>query len=314
MKKTIVALAVLAASGATFAQATISGKLGFSYQKNAELAGGAANHGMQMADGDLNFAASEDLGGGMSITAKSAFASRGRDTGISARDASLTMITPFGAVALGAVESCSTILNTAGAPVSLSSGHDGGPNSPIDGCANLDYAALVMPVGPVNVRLLYADSIGGAGAGAGAVTANQITASYAAGPLSLGVDHTVFATSVSALTDGLTRTRLWGAYDLGVATIGLGFQNKNHDVVSQTSLSAKVPMGAVTLGLVHSMRGAQSASAAYPTLVAGEARTGTAVGMDYALSKMTTLNASYGVSSESAVRSSEYRLRLLKSF
>ena len=91
MKKTLIALAVLAASGASFAQVSVTGKLGFSIQKSAEVAGGSANQGMQMADGDINFAAKEDLGGGMSITAKQAFQLRGRDTPVTARDASLTL-------------------------------------------------------------------------------------------------------------------------------------------------------------------------------------------------------------------------------
>ena len=74
MKKTLIAAAVLAVSGVASAQVSVTGGLGFSYQKNANAVGGSANHGMQMTDGNLNFAATEDLGGGMKITAASAFA------------------------------------------------------------------------------------------------------------------------------------------------------------------------------------------------------------------------------------------------
>jgi len=313
MKKTLVALAVLAATGTSFAQVSITGKLGFSYQKNSVPAGGAANHGMQMADGDLNFSATEDLGGGMSITAKSAFVSRGRDTGITGRDASIALVTPAGVFGAGSVESASPILNTAGAPVSLSTGHDGAANVLIDAAANLDFVGYSLPIGPVTIGLLYADSIGAAGAGAGTTQANQVSAKYVAGAISATLDYTVFASSASAVTDGYARTRLFGSYDLGVAKLGAGVTLKNKDLASQYSVSVAVPLGAVDLGLVHSARNAQTASALNGN--AGDiARSGTAVGMNYNLSKTATINASYGVYSDSATSSSEYRLRLMKSF
>jgi predicted porin len=332
MKKTLVALAVLAAAGTSFAQVTITGKLGFSYQKSATLGGGSANHGMAMADGDLNFAATEDLGGGMSATAKSAFASRGRDNTFAARDASLTVAGSSAVVTLGSVESCSAILNTAGAPVSLATGHDGGTGNPIDGCANIDVAQLTIPMGPVSLTAAYIDSISRlvAGAvtgpgGAGDLTANLVGISYAAGPLTGALDMTVYSANAAAQAalalgggtfwDGLTRTRLYGAYDLGVAKVGVGFQVNNHDKASQSSVSVNVPLGAVSVGLVHSMRASQAASTSFTGLTADDSRTGTAVGATYNLSKMTNINASYGVySTTPTVRDNEFRVRLMKSF
>jgi predicted porin len=69
MKKTLVALAVLAASGASFAQATITGTYAFGY---ASTTGGgvAASSGLGTDTADINFAASENLGGGMTASAK----------------------------------------------------------------------------------------------------------------------------------------------------------------------------------------------------------------------------------------------------
>ena len=331
MKKTLVALAVLAVSGASFAQVTINGKLGFSYQKNASIVGGSANHGMAMSDGDLNFTAMEDLGGGIKAIAKSAFTSRGRDSTIGARDATLTLAMPAATMTVGAVESCSTILNTAGAPVALASGHDS-TGAPIDGCANVDAFILSIPVGPVTLGLNYADSIArfvnGVPAtspgGAGDLTSNGVSVSYAAGPLSAGLDFTVFAANAAVqgavaagggtYWDGLTRTRLFGAYDLGVAKIGAGFQVSNHDKASQSSVSVAVPLGAISVGLVHSMRNAQDASTAYTGLTAKDSRSGTAVGATYNLSKMTNINASYSTYSNTADRDTEFRVRLMQSF
>jgi len=322
MKKTLVALAVIAASGASFAQVTISGKLGFSYQKNATVGGGAANHGMAMADGDLNFAAAEDLGGGWKAEAKSAFASRGRDNTFAARNATLGLTTPVGLLTLGSVESCSSILNTAGAPVSLATGHDGNASTPIDICGNIDVAQFNVPVGPVTLGVAYIDSINrnaglGTAAGAGNLTANLVSASYAAGALSLGLDHTVYAgdaTAVGALgayIKDLTRTRLTVAYDLGIAKLGAGFQTNNNSKASQSSVSVNVPMGAVQVGLVHSMRNSQDA---VNGLTAADSRSATAIGVQYDLSKMTNVNFSYSTYSNTAALDNEFRIRLMKSF
>jgi hypothetical protein len=313
MKKTLVALAVIAASGASFAQVTISGKLGFSYQKNAVVGGGAANHGMAMSDGDLNFTATEDLGGGYSATAKSAFASRGRDNTFAPRDASLALVTTFGQFAFGSAESCSAILNTAGAPVSLATDHDGG-TGPIDACANLDFARFDVPVGPVTLTLGYFDSIGAAGGGAGAAQANYVAANYASGALKLGVDHAVFS-AAAGVTKDRARTRLTVSYDLGMAVIGAGIQNDNNDKAAQSSFSLNVPMGALQAGLVYSHRNAQNAGVVNGVAVAAaDSRSGTAVGLQYNMSKMTNVNVSYGTYSNNAAMDNEFRVRLMKSF
>jgi hypothetical protein len=320
MKKTLIALAVLAASGASFAQVSITGKLGFSYQKNAVAGGGAANHGMQMTDGDLNFKATEDLGSGMSLTASSAFVSRGRDTGITARDASLTLVTGAGVFMMGSVEAPNGILNTAGAPVSLATGHD---NSVIlAGASNVDMVAYYLPVGPVTVGLSYADSIGAAGAGAGNIQSTGIGATYAAGPLKATLDFTAFtgpvAATVGTQIDGLTRTRLSGSYDLGMAVIGAGVQVGNHDKPMETSFSVNVPVGAMSVGLLYSNKASQGATAYTTTgnaaIAAADSKSGTAVGATYNLSKTANFNASYGTYTTSTGQDNEFRLRLMKSF
>lgn len=324
MKKTLIALAVLAASGASFAQVTVSGNLGFSYQKNAVVGGGAANHGMQMADGDLNFTAVEDLGGGNKITAASAFVSRGRDTNITGRDASLTLVTSAGAIAMGSVESPNAILNTAGAPVSLATGHDNGQLSGaglIQAAINVDYVSYALPVGPVLLSLAYSDSIGGAGAGAGNIQANAVRAAYAAGPLKAAIDFTAYsaAAAVGTQMDGLTRTRVFGSYDLGVAVIGAGVQVHNHDKPTEANFSLNVPLsGSFSVGLVHSMKEAQKTTAfttvGGAALAVRDSMSGTAVGATYMLSKTANVNASYSTYSSSTNQDNEFRIRLMKSF
>ncbi|MFY8042940.1 MAG: porin [Rhodoferax sp.] len=326
MKKSLVAVAVLAMSGAAFAQVSISGKLGFSYQKNATPVGGSANHGMQMTDGDLNFAATEDLGGGMSITAASAFVSRGRDNGFTPRDASLSLSTSSVSYVFGSIEKCSRIDNVAGAPVSLATGHDGGGAQPLaygtfgldDSCGNVDTAGISMPLGPVTLSASYNET--GTGGGAGVARYYTLAGDYSAGPLALGLElrqasaDAGAAFSAGTFNDGLTTTRLNASYDLGVAKVGAGMESSNHNAPSKYTLSVAAPLGsATTVGLIYSNRAGVTADSTYfNTSVEGVSAT--AVGVDYKLGKMTTLNASYGVYSNSSVNSNEYRIRLLKAF
>jgi len=66
MKKTLIALAVLAASGASFAQSTVtlSGSMGLTYG-NVEYGGAAARTDIGRTSGAITLSGTEDLGGGL---------------------------------------------------------------------------------------------------------------------------------------------------------------------------------------------------------------------------------------------------------
>lgn len=345
MKKSLVALAVLAASGASFAQVSVTGALGFAYQKNATNPTGSANHGMQMTDGKINFAATEDLGGGMSITAAQSFNLKGRDTALSARDASLTLATKAVTLTLGNIERCSRIDNVAGAPVSLATGHDAGTKgAPLDfgtdagfqldnSCHNVDTAALSLPLGPVTLAASYNEVGGGAG-NSNSTSYYLLAADYAAGAFAAGVDFrstrvagfpggAATVGTVDAFNDGLATTSLTASYDFGVAKIGAGLKTSNHDAPTQTTFSVAAPVSsALTVGLVYSTRAAVTGSATgyFPVAKTAKAASGTAIGLDYKLSKLTVLNASYGIYNTDNNTTTgngidnEYRIRLMKSF
>ncbi|QDL55745.1 porin [Rhodoferax aquaticus] len=344
MKKSLVALAVLAASGASFAQVTVSGALGFSFQKNATTPGTAATKGMQMTDGKINFEAKEDLGGGMSLTAAQSFNLKGRDTGLSARDASLTLATKAATLQLGAIERCTRIDNVAGAPVSLATGHDAGTaGAPLDystftldgSCHNVDTAAVSLPLGAVTLGASY-NEVSGVAPGAAAGTANStggnvggvnyylLSADYAAGALAIGIDYRTVkadnaantAFSPAAFNDGLATTSLSASYDFGFAKIGAGIKTANHNAPTQTTFSVAAPLSsAATVGLIYSNRASVSTDAAYFNTAVNSV-SATAIGIDYKLSKLTVLNASYGMYSglNNSPIDNEYRIRLLKSF
>jgi predicted porin len=100
-----------------------------------------------------------------------------------------------------------------------------------------------------------------------------------------------------------------------MAVIGAGIQNDNNDKAAQSSFSLNVPMGALQAGLVYSHRNAQNAGVVNGVAVAAaDSRSGTAVGLQYNMSKMTNVNVSYGTYSNNAAMDNEFRVRLMKSF
>ena len=227
MKKTLVALAVLAAAGTSFAQVTITGKLGFGAQKlpttqNSSTVFGqgtftGGGQGLLVTDGDVLFTATEDLGGGMKATVASEIRLRGRDDQVSSRNATLSLTTGFGLISIGSIEAVSPLLTvgTAGAPIELATNMDGNASSrtatPIAPRTNIDAVSLTLPIGPVVATVLYSEVNGAAGNGAalglldgasefGSKTGGNVTGTtawtvigrYNAGPIGLYADYTLF--------------------------------------------------------------------------------------------------------------------------
>jgi len=337
MKKTLIALAVLSAAGASFAQVTITGKLGFGSQRlpiNASVAFPTADsqNGMIMTDGNVTFAATEDLGGGMKVTASSELRLRGREDNPSvglARNATIAMTTGFGVVGMGSIEAPTALLGGfAGAPVDLAINADGNATTTagiqgqtaLSGRANIDFVNLTMPVGPVIVTAWYSEvnSIGTGQAGnSTGITAGTVSARYTAGPLTVFGDYTNFQTKSSAAAkpsfDGRDRYRVWGTYDFGMAKVGVGYQTINKSQPDEANAGLTVPMGAVTFGLTYAQREAQKADATIGQ-AAAPARTFTGVGVQYDFSKMTNVNLSYGTNTGPTQLSDEYRIKLIKNF
>ena len=114
MKKTLIAVAALAATGASFAQVTITGNIGASYQKSPVLVFSGPGsfpeaQGLFVHDGDVIFTATESLGTGMSITARGGVTLRGRGGAVGTRDATVALTTPFGRITAGSVRTCGNL-------------------------------------------------------------------------------------------------------------------------------------------------------------------------------------------------------------
>jgi len=296
MKKTLIALAALASTAAFAQSVTLSGAIGAAVSKDY-VAGSKAKLGQ--TDGVLTFAATEDLGGGLSIKASQSIEWMGRAAtndgaaqGVQARDTKVTVAGGFGTVDFWKLAAASNNLSSL---ASLSTD----VNGILGGDANLNYLRYTAPTFVQGLTLqagsyqaissgdLQVDNIG---------TTNVKTfvkASYATGPASGAIDYRT--------VDG--RTRVWAGYDLGVAKLDYAAvvaYKSGVTTAKQSEVGVTVPMGATTLGLHYGKMGVAK---------------GTEVAAVYALSKRTNVNFSYGnLTNSSGVSGNASRVRLMHTF
>ena len=217
MKKTLVALAVLAASGASFAQVTMSGEFTWGFKSttnsravaavgstaysmgSAAVAGGADSSGFGVDYSNINFAASEDLGNGVKVAVKMGIdgADRSGD-GVggptSGQDANITLTGGFGKLMLATMENTQYLGNgiaAAGDPVWIDM-----DNKVQSAKTNGDRIQYSYAFGPVTLGLQHLEAAAGLGEGVGqtgntapAQRRNLIEATYAAGALTANVGY-----------------------------------------------------------------------------------------------------------------------------
>jgi len=325
MKKTLIALAAVAATGAAFAQSsvTLSGKFAVAYT-SSEVAG-AKKSGLGVTDGDVVFAAVEDLGGGMKAGASMAVRVRGRgpaddgsatglNSGVGGRDGSVYLSGGFGTLTLGSIELGNGIIGlaSAGAPVI---GQDSGVT--LDKAANADILLYTSPaiVTGLTARAAVVDSIGAPGgygmqAAAAEMDGTLLGVNYSAGALAVAADYTMFGQNAAAATSADTRTRVSGSYDLGSFKLGAGYQAKEtfaNVKDAQYMVGVSVPMGAYTAGLTYAAKDSDDNT---------KDATGYEFGVQYAFSKRTALQVAYrNLNVKGATPAdTDLRVRLMHSF
>jgi predicted porin len=295
------------------AQVTVSGKYAVAYT-STESAAGVKASGFGTTDGDVVFTAAEDIGAGMKAGASMAVQVRGRkadNTTINGRDASVYLQGGFGRITLGSIEAGNGIVGraSAGAPVI---GQDGGVT--LDGAGNVDMASLTLPIGAVTATVMLIDSIGAPAAGgmqsaAATQDATLVGLAYAAGPISFGLDHTAYGQNAAAATATDSRTRVSASYNLGVATVGAGYQTKETYASvadNQMMVGVSVPMGAITLGATYATKDSDTDAAD---------ASGYEVGMNYAFSKRTNMQVAYqSIGLDAGDDATAFRVRLMHSF
>jgi len=346
MKKTLIAMAAVAVAGVASAQVTITGKYAFGYQ-SASVAGVNTTGGLT-TDGDIVFAANEDLGGGMSIAASSALKLRGRGTDTTdGRNATLMLSGGFGTLMVGSIEAGNGIvgLGGAGAPVI---GLDDSAKT-LDGAGNVDIMRYITPELAPGLTAYISRVEGVVGAGGSTSAVNQLGANFSAGALTARADMVNYATgttaaavngacvtaagdAVSALTSATAtctngtvvrayaaaktlatakdqRTRVSASYDLGMAKVGVGYQVASYQL-------AGTPDNKQTVVGVSIPMGAVTLGALTATQKAGATdKTGSEFGLNYAMSKRTNLRiATQTYKSGTAASDRTSQIRLMHSF
>jgi predicted porin len=307
MKKTLIALAVLAVSGAAFAQSTVtlSGSINVGVMDTGAVGQKAGVASLGNGANAINIASTEDLGGGLKggFTGQIRYSAATGDlnsAGVTANNqllhaANAFISGGFGTIRVGKIaEAGSCAFDpwgcTAGA--GLMAGSAGG-------------VSALVGAGTQGNSVSYAtNTISGFSAGYQTTATNPdrarersvLNLNYAQGPVTLayvqvkggGNSMAPNPTGAAIATTGdninLKQDFIGARYNLGVATVGIS--NSKTELAGATTadvtaLTAVAPMGAYTL----------LAGYAKDKKKATNADTRTAVGVNYALSKRTTLGA-----------------------
>jgi predicted porin len=278
MKKTLIALAAVAVTGAAFAQATISGSI------NAVVdTGTGASNTVGFADNNLRFAVSEDLGGGLRASGFFTFEGlSGRDKDPNSKDAGLSLAGGFGTVTVASTRS-SNLATGAGLFGSYlkTTSWDGSGSAVATRSAGTSVSYTSPELAPglrVSAGMFMVD--------ADATQKTRTTtlgATYAQGPLTAAVAFKSNNAKARAATAGLKAniTEAHVTYNLGVARVGAGYGSATVDggkALMVLGVAAPVT-DAITVGFNYGKRD----KAKYQEL-----------GATYALSKRTAVTLHTG--------------------
>jgi len=310
MKKTLVAVAALALAGGAFAQsaATVSGKFAFAYGSGKSTAG-VKSSGFGVTDGNITFAASEDLGGGMKAGASMDVRVRGRGASgvVDGRDAYVYLSGGFGEIRGGSVDAQYQTLIDLAHP-QQGAGLDSCNTKFNCGDAFVDMLQYTTPsMGGLTASLMLADANGAGGQQSTAATRDsvQLGLAYSNGPINAGFEYTSFGANASV---GLSKSRyrLSGNYNLGVVTLGAGYGSEKYAAYTQKeyALGVAAPLGPVTVGLNYISAKSN-----------GTTESGWEAVANYALSKRTSVMVSYRTEdANTANNATLFRTRLMHSF
>ena len=267
----------MAVTTGAMAQVTLSGGAAYGYQSTKTNSVDAKGFGVDTAA--FKMSASEDLGGGMKLSAAIALGGLTRGDTPTGEDFTIVVSGGFGSVLLGQIEIGSGIrgLAQAGAPVNNMQGEILGAAT-----AGTDIVKYTAPkMGDFTFSASHTETKGLAtGMTTGQSTATTVGVDYASGPIAAKIDSSSW--SENATLD--SRYRIAASYDLGVVKVGAG----REDITLVSTLHTKYTMFGVSAPLSANVTvGAVSVKED----IAGVTRSGTSVGASYALSKRTSVSA-----------------------
>jgi len=310
MKKTLVALAAVAATGGAFAQATMTGNVTFGWYQTVSSTG-AQSSGFGNDGNSISFSMTEDLDGGYSVNGAIGIDIGDQSGSASAsRDISLTLKTPsMGSFKFQSNKGGDYLSNGIAAVGSdfetdLTSG-TGSYTGPFSTRANLDNVVWSFPLSTeLTVSVAYVENTtdGGIGSGAsgnsGSYAAadmqryNQYSLTYKSGPLVADAGYRTYDQASAQTTNASTRNRGSASYDMGVAKIGAGWSQTTYNygnTNTDTLVGLSIPLGQLTLSAQLGNRTKSGNAAA----LSDTSASGRVIHAQYALSKRTYLNAGY---------------------
>jgi len=303
MKKTFVALAVLTAFGSASAQVTVYGKvdLGVSNSKTTDTDPTTVNQGVEVTSGNyegsrFGVKADHDLTGGLKASAKYEFsvdATGGENAIKSNRVATIGLSGDFGSVAMGlqwtpydSAWGFDQMEYNGFSPAGKVwyQGFHGDNGNGGNGNAKKSISYSTPDLNGFNATVLFSNSGDKATDGEKSVPYLGLGANYATGPLSinfgyeqvastahLGKKKVVDSVRTGALLGEKTTAMILGAsYNLGVATIGAGYQMANIKFDGSkakdtgSTISVSVPVNAsTTAALGYASETSKSAGVTY---------------------------------------------------
>ena len=274
MKKTLLALAAVAAMGVASAQVTLGGSIAVGVQNT--VAASAAK--FDLTDADITLSAKEDLGGGMTVKAGTSISNEAmRGNGTTANNTSLVLDGGFGTLEY------KNVLSGA-AKLSIGSGYaEDDVSDLMGGYTTPNIFSYTLPaIAGVRVGFEYAADDAAALQAGGAA---NVFGTAEVGPLSLYAENGG-ASEVWDVRVGMA---------VGAAQVGVRTTKEK-----MSELAVTMPAGAMTFG-VH-----------YATKDNGDKATG--VNASYALSKQTSVQVGYVTGKGNGFDGNNYRVQLKKAF
>ena len=333
MKKTLVALAAVAAAGGAFAQATMTGALAYGYAQKTTSAG-ATSGGMGLDTSDLYFGISEDIEGVGKLTGGLGISTGGKGAASSGTGNFIQLdLGSMGSIKLDNVYSNSWLGGVASpgsvAYSTFSSG-DGlsgvGMFSTYGYNEDLVYALKLgdsLTVTAVHTEPSTAASYNGIGSGAAGTTYaysgasgnqqryNTYSGTFKSSGLTIVAGYRTYDGADQSTKNSNFRHRAAASYDLGVAQIGGGYETTQAtygDTTTDTVIGLSAPLGAITVSAQFGQRTKAGGTG-------DSTYSGAAYAAKYSLSKRTSFDATYLSNQTSGTSSASYFItRLVHSF
>jgi len=303
MKKTLVAIAVLAASSASFAQVAITGNYIYGYKSTTNVLGAAGvdNSGLGIDTSYVQFTSTEDLGGGLKAVANMSIDGLNR-AGVAGGDSQISIEGGFGKFRVYLERGPDTMTDYVKGAV----GMDQKVFSAITASDGIAYLTPELFPG-FKIQIQHIESapsqatenvapigLGVGAAGTSVQRRNDIRFQYAAGSLATAINFLSYDQQGEATTTPnatTTATRGYVRYDFGVARVGAALYQLNYQVGKRTDamVSVNAPVGSFDLGAEWAQRKVDDRA----TATVNGTTSGYALSAKYNLSKRTAVIGTY---------------------